>query len=91
MNVVEAHREPSAFGDEFLERGALLGNARGNDAGECNAQSTEQQYTKRDQQRASHPMRAAFVPPLFKGCFGHLTSSGQHHVVLIEAVERFHL
>ena len=29
MHVVEAHRETGAIGDEFLEGGALLGNARG--------------------------------------------------------------
>jgi len=91
MHVVETHVEAGALGNEFLEIGALRRDAGGDDPREHHAEGAEQQQAKRDQQRASRPVRVAFVPPWIKGCFGHVTSSGQHHVVLVEAVERFHL
>ena len=46
MHVVETHCEPGAFGDEFFERGALLGNARGDDAREHHAERAEQHQAK---------------------------------------------
>ncbi len=38
MHIVETDVEPGAIGDEFFERGALLGNARGDDAREDHAE-----------------------------------------------------
>ena len=58
MHVVESHGEAGAIGDEFFEIGALLGNARRDDPREHDAHGAEQQQTKRDQHRASRPMRA---------------------------------
>ena len=97
MHVVEADREPGAVGDEFLESGALFGNARGDDTREHQPErDDEQTQTKHDRtvrltQCESPHSFSNGLPFRSRVVSLSVITSSQHHVVLIEAVERFHL
>ena len=74
MDVVETHGEAGAIRDEFFERGALLGNTRGDRAREGHADGGEQSDAEDDQHRTPHPLGCGIRFPLsFQGRVGHLT------------------